>query len=65
MAAEAGDQGIAAVVQGIDRSFHYDKPLKAVRYIRQGAQFVLTNPDHLLAVERRADARRRHYCRRH
>lgn len=43
-----GDAEASAVVQGIDRSFTYEKLLVAVRYIRRGAQFVLTNPDHLL-----------------
>ncbi|WP_019532944.1 HAD-IIA family hydrolase [Paenibacillus ginsengihumi] len=37
-----------AVVQGIDRSFDYAKLLAAVRHIRAGARYVLTNPDHLL-----------------
>ncbi|KZE73785.1 HAD family hydrolase [Paenibacillus elgii] len=39
---------VAAVVQGIDRAFHYGKLLAAVRYIRGGAPYILTNPDHLL-----------------
>ncbi|CAG7617377.1 Acid sugar phosphatase [Paenibacillus solanacearum] len=38
----------AAVVQGIDRAFSYGKLMTAVRFIRRGARFVLTNPDHLL-----------------
>ncbi|MBP1156718.1 MULTISPECIES: HAD-IIA family hydrolase [unclassified Paenibacillus] len=45
---EEAEHGVAAVVQGIDRTFSYEKLLKAVRYIRAGAQYVLTNPDHLL-----------------
>ncbi|OXM87268.1 TIGR01457 family HAD-type hydrolase [Paenibacillus rigui] len=36
------------VVQGIDRSFSYVKLAEAVRRIRAGAAYVLTNPDHLL-----------------
>ncbi|MDF2961790.1 MAG: HAD-superfamily subfamily hydrolase like protein [Paenibacillus sp.] len=36
------------VVQGIDREFSYGKLAAAVRYIRNGAAYVLTNPDHLL-----------------
>ncbi len=33
------------VLQGIDRSFTYDKLTKALRLISGGAKFVLTNPD--------------------
>ncbi|GAB6930159.1 TIGR01457 family HAD-type hydrolase [Paenibacillus sp. JCM 10914] len=33
------------VIQGIDRSFHYDKLTLAVRWIQEGAISVLTNPD--------------------
>lgn len=36
------------VLQGIDRSFTYERLTKAVRYIHGGAQYVLTNPDLLL-----------------
>ncbi|WP_282941019.1 TIGR01457 family HAD-type hydrolase [Paenibacillus sp. RC67] len=36
------------VVQGIDRSFNYEKLAAAVSLIRSGAGFVMTNPDHLL-----------------
>lgn len=36
------------VVQGIDRSFSYEKLAAAVRRLRAGAAYVLTNPDHLL-----------------
>lgn len=36
------------VVQGIDRRFTYDKLTVAVRHIRGGASYVLTNPDLLL-----------------
>jgi 4-nitrophenyl phosphatase len=38
------------VVQGIDREFSYEKLSTAVRHIRSGAAFVLTNPDHLLPM---------------
>lgn len=36
------------VVQGIDRSFTYQSLAKASRWIREGAKFVLTNPDLML-----------------
>ncbi|WP_175598032.1 TIGR01457 family HAD-type hydrolase [Paenibacillus luteus] len=36
------------VLQGIDRSFTYERLTKAVRYIHSGATFVMTNPDLLL-----------------
>ena len=36
------------VVQGIDRNFTYDKLNLAVRYILSGAQYILTNPDHMV-----------------
>lgn len=36
------------VVQGIDLSFTYDKLANAVGWIRNGAKYVLTNPDLLL-----------------
>lgn len=36
------------VVQGIDRELTYERLSKAVRYIRDGAQFIMTNPDLLL-----------------
>ncbi|HTG72048.1 MAG TPA: TIGR01457 family HAD-type hydrolase [Candidatus Udaeobacter sp.] len=36
------------VLQGIDRSFTYERLTKAIRYIHGGAQFILTNPDLLL-----------------
>ncbi|NIK76605.1 4-nitrophenyl phosphatase [Paenibacillus castaneae] len=36
------------VLQGIDRSFTYERLTKAVRFIHGGALFVLTNPDLLL-----------------
>jgi 4-nitrophenyl phosphatase len=39
------------VVQGIDRSFTYDKLKKAVRFILAGAPFVCTNPDILLPMD--------------
>ncbi|MBD2869814.1 TIGR01457 family HAD-type hydrolase [Paenibacillus arenilitoris] len=36
------------VLQGIDRSLTYERLAKAVRFIHEGAEFVLTNPDLLL-----------------
>lgn len=36
------------VLQGIDRSFTYERLTKAVRYIHSGAPYVLTNPDLLI-----------------
>ncbi|GIP19931.1 TIGR01457 family HAD-type hydrolase [Paenibacillus sp. J22TS3] len=36
------------VVQGIDRSFTYDKLTEAARWIMAGATYILTNPDLLL-----------------
>lgn len=36
------------VVQGIDRSFTYESLARASRWIREGAKFVLTNPDVML-----------------
>lgn len=36
------------VVQGIDRSFNYSSLAQASRWIREGAKFVLTNPDLML-----------------
>lgn len=36
------------VVQGIDRSFTYESLARASRWIREGARFVLTNPDLML-----------------
>ncbi len=36
------------VVQGIDRSLSYEKVRAAVRFIRAGAQSIMTNPDKLL-----------------
>lgn len=39
------------VLQGIDRKLTYDRLTMAVRYIHQGAIYVLTNPDLLLPAE--------------
>ncbi|WP_274650671.1 TIGR01457 family HAD-type hydrolase [Paenibacillus humicola] len=39
------------VIQGIDRFMTYEKLAHAVRFIRAGAEFVLTNPDVLLPSE--------------
>lgn len=36
------------VLQGIDRSFRYETLARAARWIREGAGFVLTNPDLML-----------------
>lgn len=44
-------QKVDFVIQGIDRSFHYNKLATAVRYLRSGATFVMTNPDHLLPAD--------------
>ena len=38
------------VVQGIDRSFSYEKLTEAVRHLKHGATYVLTNPDRHAAV---------------
>ncbi len=47
--AEAGylpaDEGVMAVVAGLDRSFTYDKLSRATVLIRHGAAFIGTNPD--------------------
>jgi 4-nitrophenyl phosphatase len=55
LAAAAADAGLVVdseapdfVVQGIDRSLTYTKLDLAVRLIREGAAFILTNPDLLL-----------------
>ncbi|WP_136605949.1 TIGR01457 family HAD-type hydrolase [Paenibacillus dokdonensis] len=42
------DENPQFVVQGIDRSFTYETLANAVRWIREGAVYVLTNPDLLL-----------------
>ncbi|QHW34516.1 TIGR01457 family HAD-type hydrolase [Paenibacillus rhizovicinus] len=42
------DERPELVVQGIDRELTYDKIAGAVRHIRNGAQYILTNPDLLL-----------------
>lgn len=36
------------VVQGIDRELTYDRVARAVQYIRDGAPYILTNPDRLV-----------------
>jgi 4-nitrophenyl phosphatase len=41
------------VVQGIDRQFSYHKLELAVRFISEGAEYVLTNPDRLLPSDGR------------
>ncbi|WP_248927769.1 TIGR01457 family HAD-type hydrolase [Paenibacillus hamazuiensis] len=45
---ELTDERPDYVVQGIDRDFTYAKLAAAVRHIRSGAGFVMTNPDLLL-----------------
>lgn len=42
---EHDEQDPHVVVQGIDRSFTYEKLTKAARMIASGAHYVLTNPD--------------------
>ncbi|MBH5317765.1 TIGR01457 family HAD-type hydrolase [Paenibacillus sp. GSMTC-2017] len=42
------DQFPDFVVQGIDRNLSYERIAQAVRYIREGATYILTNPDLLL-----------------
>lgn len=39
------DDGIDAVVVGLDRHISYDKLARATNFIREGALFVATNPD--------------------
>lgn len=48
---EMGAEQPDYVVQGIDRSFSYGKLAHAVRAIREGAAYVLTNPDLLLPTD--------------
>ena len=43
---------VDAVVQGYDQQFNYGKLTNAVSLILNGAQFILTNPDHLVPTER-------------
>lgn len=45
---ELTDQHPDYVVQGIDKSFNYDKATQAITLIREGATFIMTNPDLLL-----------------
>ncbi|TCS82094.1 TIGR01457 family HAD-type hydrolase [Tepidibacillus fermentans] len=42
------EEQVDAVVQGIDRRFTYEKLAKAIQFIHLGAEFINTNPDHLL-----------------
>ncbi|WP_151736297.1 TIGR01457 family HAD-type hydrolase [Paenibacillus tengchongensis] len=42
------DEAPQYVVQGIDRTFNYESLARASRWIREGAKFVLTNPDLML-----------------
>ncbi|MBB3110354.1 4-nitrophenyl phosphatase [Paenibacillus phyllosphaerae] len=39
------------VIQGLDRSLTYERLADAIRYIREGAAYILTNPDVLLPSE--------------
>lgn len=39
------EQSPEYVIQGIDRSFHYEKLTRAVRWIQEGSVSILTNPD--------------------
>jgi 4-nitrophenyl phosphatase len=48
---ELAEERPDAVVQGIDRDFSYAKLELAVKHIRAGAAYVLTNPDHLLPTD--------------
>ncbi|MCR8645231.1 TIGR01457 family HAD-type hydrolase [Paenibacillus sp. N1-5-1-14] len=50
---EIVDEAPDAVVQGIDRSFSYEKLATATIHIQAGTRFVLTNPDHLLPADGR------------
>ena len=45
---EITDENPDYVVQGIDKSFNYDKASQAITLIRAGATFIMTNPDLLL-----------------
>lgn len=45
---EITEENPELVVQGIDRAFDYDKLAKAANWIRNGASYILTNPDLLL-----------------
>lgn len=45
------DEAPDYVLQGIDRSFSYETLNEAVRHIRSGAEYVLTNPDTLLPTD--------------
>ena len=45
---EIADEGVAAVVAGLDREFTYAKLAKAQTALLRGARFIGTNPDHML-----------------
>jgi len=51
VAAEAGDDDIAAVVMGLDLEFTYAKLKAGNRAIRNGARFIATNADATLPTE--------------
>ncbi|WP_339060836.1 HAD hydrolase-like protein [Tepidibacillus marianensis] len=46
-------EDVEVVVQGIDRQFTYKKLAKAIQSIHSGAEFIITNPDHLLPSDDR------------
>lgn len=48
---EKDDVQADLVVQGIDRNFSYARLAAAVRHIRRGAAYILTNPDLVLPVD--------------
>lgn len=45
---EVTDENVSAVVAGLDRAFTFEKLAKAQTALMQGAQFIGTNPDHML-----------------
>lgn len=45
------DNAPDVVVQGIDRAFNYDTLSRAAGFIRDGAKYVLTNPDRMLPAD--------------
>ncbi|MHB1653339.1 MAG: TIGR01457 family HAD-type hydrolase [Desulfitobacteriaceae bacterium] len=48
---EMTDQQPEFVVQGIDKQFTYQKLITTMRYIRGGATYILTNPDHVTPLD--------------
>ena len=45
---EIGDEGVAAVIAGLDREFTYEKLARAQKALLEGAHFIGTNPDPVL-----------------